>query len=45
LGIPRVAINDDWYYLRHILSELPQRTSDADISDLLPFNFAETATA
>lgn len=32
-------------YLRHILSELPQRASDADISDLLPFNFARTATA
>ena len=30
-------------YLRHILSELPQRASDADISDLLPFNFAATA--
>lgn len=32
-------------YLRHILSELPQRASDADISDLLPFNFTRTATA
>lgn len=32
-------------YLRHILSELPQRASDADISDLLPFNVARTATA
>lgn len=32
-------------YLRHILSELPQRASDADISDLLPFNFARNATA
>ncbi|WP_245407979.1 transposase domain-containing protein [Rhizobium sp. TH135] len=32
-------------YLRHILSELPQRASDTDISDLLPFNFARTATA
>lgn len=32
-------------YLRHILSELPQRASDADISDLLPFDFARTATA
>lgn len=32
-------------YLRHILSELPQRASDSDISDLLPFNFARTATA
>ena len=32
-------------YLRHILSELPQRASAANISDLLPFNFARTATA
>jgi hypothetical protein len=32
-------------YLRHILSELPQRASDADISDLLPFNFAKPVTA
>jgi hypothetical protein len=32
-------------YMRHILSELPQRASDANISDLLPFNFARTATA
>jgi hypothetical protein len=32
-------------YLRHILSELPQHASEADISDLLPFNFARTATA
>ena len=32
-------------YLRHVLTELPQRTEDADIIDLLPFNFAKTATA
>jgi transposase len=32
-------------YLRHILSELPQRAEDADITDLLPFNFAKTAAA
>lgn len=30
-------------YLRHILSELPQRASDADITDLLPFNFTKDA--
>lgn len=30
-------------YLRHILTELPQRPTDADITDLLPFNFAKTA--
>ncbi|MFN7027344.1 MAG: IS66 family transposase [Pseudorhizobium sp.] len=32
-------------YLRHILSELPQRASEADISDLLPFHFAKAAPA
>ncbi|RDL52969.1 hypothetical protein BLJAPNOD_04134 [Ensifer sp. M14] len=32
-------------YLRHILSELPQRASDADITDLLPYNFAKPAPA
>jgi transposase len=25
--------------LLHVLTELPQRAPDADISDLLPFNF------
>ena len=29
-------------YLRHILTELPQRAADADIDDLLPFNFPKT---
>jgi transposase len=32
-------------YVRHVLSELPQRATDADITDLLPFNFAKTAAA
>ncbi|CAK7262164.1 protein of unknown function (plasmid) [Shinella sp. WSC3-e] len=32
-------------YLRHVLTELPQRRDAADISDLLPFNFAKTAAA
>lgn len=32
-------------WLRHALTELPQRAVDADIDDLLPFNFAQTATA
>ena len=32
-------------YLRHVLSELPQRPTDADITDLLPFNFAKSAAA
>ena len=26
--------------LVHVLTELPQRASDADVTDLLPFNFA-----
>ncbi|AMM86055.1 hypothetical protein AZF01_18285 [Martelella sp. AD-3] len=28
--------------LRYVLSELPQRATDADITDLLSFNFAKT---
>jgi transposase len=32
-------------WLRHVLTELPQRADDADITDLLPFNFPKTATA
>ena len=32
-------------WLRRALTELPQRAEDADIDDLLPFNFAKTATA
>jgi len=32
-------------WLRHALTQLPQRTQDADIDDLLPFIFAKTATA
>jgi hypothetical protein len=32
-------------WLRHVLTELPQRAVDADINDLLPFNFAKAATA
>lgn len=34
---------EPWAYLRNVLSELPQRPIDADITDLLPFNFAKTA--
>jgi hypothetical protein len=30
---------DPHAYLLHVLTELPQRAPDADISDLLPFNF------
>ena len=31
-------------YLRHVLTELPQRDDEADITDLLPFNYVKTAT-
>jgi hypothetical protein len=30
-------------WLRHVLTELPQRSHDADIDDLLPFNFERHA--
>lgn len=32
-------------WLRHVLTELPQRAAAAGITDLLPFNFAKTAAA
>ena len=32
-------------YLRQVPTELPQRAENADITDLLPFNFARTAAA
>ena len=32
-------------WLRHVLTELPQRTEDADVGDLLPFNFPKTTAA
>lgn len=32
-------------WLRHVLTELPRRAVDADITDLLPFNFPKAATA
>jgi transposase len=32
-------------YMRHVLTELPQRATEADITDLLPFNFAKTTAA
>lgn len=28
-------------WLKHVLTELPQRSQDANIDDLLPFNFVE----
>jgi transposase len=35
---------EPYAYLHHVLTELPQRTPDADISDLLPFNFVKQQT-
>jgi len=32
---------EPYAYLHHVLTELPQRAADEDISDLLPFNFAK----
>lgn len=32
-------------YLRNVLTELPRRADNADISDLLPFNFPKAAAA
>ncbi|MBP2449457.1 putative Fe-S cluster protein YjdI [Rhizobium leguminosarum] len=32
-------------YLRHVLTELPQRAENDDISDLLPSNFHKVAAA
>jgi transposase len=32
-------------WLRHVLIELPQRPADADLGDLLPFNFAQAIAA
>lgn len=36
---------EPYAYLLHVLTDLPQRAPDADITDLLPFNFAERQTA
>ena len=30
---------EPYAWLRHVLTEMPARPKDADISDLLPFNF------
>ena len=32
-------------WLRHVLTELPQRDKPADVDDLLPFNFSKTSAA
>jgi transposase len=36
---------EPYAYVAHALTELPQRAPDADITDLLPFNFAKLAAA
>jgi transposase len=36
---------EPYAYLVHVLTELPQRAPDADVTDLLPFNFATLAAA
>jgi transposase len=36
---------EPYAYLLYVLTELPQRAPDADITDLLPFNFANRQTA
>lgn len=36
---------DPLSWLRHVLTELPQRDEAADIRDLLPFNYSKTTAA
>jgi hypothetical protein len=36
---------EPYAYLLHVLTELPQRPPEADITDLLPFNFAMRPTS
>jgi hypothetical protein len=36
---------EPYAYLVHVLTELPQRAPDADVTDLLPFNFAKLTAA
>jgi transposase len=36
---------EPYAYLLHVLKELLRRAPDADISDLLPFHFAQRQTA
>jgi hypothetical protein len=36
---------DPLAWLRYALTELPQRAVDAELDDLLPFNFPKTSTA
>jgi hypothetical protein len=41
----RACSVEPYAYLLHVLTELPQRDALADISDLLPFNFAKSHSA
>lgn len=41
----RASRVDPLAWLRHVLTELPRRAVDADITDLLPFNFTNAAAA
>jgi len=36
---------DPYVWLRFVLTELPQRPAEDDITDLLPFNFAKARVA
>jgi hypothetical protein len=36
---------EPYAYLVHVLTELPKRAPDADVTDLLPFNFAKLTAA
>jgi hypothetical protein len=37
----RACIVEPYAYRVPVLTELPQRAADADVTDLLPFNFAK----
>jgi len=39
----RAAGVEPFAWLSHVLAELPLRADDADIGDLMPFNFAKAA--
>lgn len=41
----RACAVEPYAYLLHVLTELPQRNAQADIRDLLPFNFAKSHSA
>lgn len=44
LMLTRASRVEPLAWLRHVLSQLPQRAGDADITDMLPFNSPKTAT-